>query len=349
MSDTTSFVPTEISLDVTVEDSQMTAEPTVLGVHSDLQGYQTPSSDALKQSLNTQSAAAMCDDEDISEGCQDRSTTVSTKKLLPSEDQQLLATAVKVPEKEQMVAAAFQNEVEDKTLFPEQTNDSLQQPVHIQSSVEFPQLASFKKQVFCEGLQNVEATLHPEVVVHFRRGRPPGDVAEPHPFVEDGGTQTDNREPTKQSVEPTIDQQKSLKENLPAVVKVNRPPISTAESVSGSTSARLDCRSFSTPAAVAFKKNRTGKTTLKPQEEKNSDLLQDCALPGGPEDETQSTTFKLNSKSSKDAGEGLLPTSKDQFPARIAASAVAKVPEEVCSAHVFFLIFLVILSFTLVS
>lgn len=387
MSDTTPFVSTEISRDVTVEDSQMAAEATILGVHSDLQGYQTPSSDALKHSPNTQPAAVIYDDEEISEVCQDRSTAVSTQKFLPSEDQQLPDPAVKLPEKEQMVTVAFQDKFTDKTLFPEQTNDNLQQPVNVQSSVGFPQLASFKKQDLSDGLQNDGATLHPEVV-HFRRGQSPGDVTESQPFVKDGWTKTDNSEPTKQSVKPTIGQKKSLKENLPAVVKLNRLPIqiSTVKSIVVSRPPqKISDRDFSIPAslplnmskdhlcndenssvctkkvtvdfmsknpptppaAVAFKKNEFSagkKTTSKPEAGKNNDLSQDCALPVGSEDETRSTTLKPNSKSSKDPGEGLPLTSKDQFPAQIAASAVPKVPEEVRSAHIFFLLFLVILS-----
>lgn len=367
----------------------MAAEPTILGVHGDLQAYQTSSSNALKRSLNTQPAAANCDDEETSEVCQDRSTTVSTKRLLPSEAQQLLDPAVKLPEKEQMVGAAFQNGFKDKTLFPEQTNENLLQPVNVQSSVELLQL-----------------TLHPEVVVHFRRGQFPGDAIEPQPFVKDSWTQTDNSEPTNQSVEPTIGQKESVKENLTAVVKLNRLPISTLESVLVSrppTSSHLDCWSFSKPGptedmssppapttplniserdfsipaslppnmsedhlrneensnvctekvtvdfrsknkylkdsapltppvAVAFDKNEfsTGKTTLKPQEGKI--VIEDFALPDRSEEETQSTTFKLNSKPSKDAGEFIPLSSKDQLLAQIAASSVEKVPKEVCSA-----------------
>lgn len=373
-------------------------------------GYQTQSSGALKHTLNIQPATAICDVE-ISEVCQVKSTTVSTKKFLPSEDQQLLGPAVKLPEKEQMVAAAFQKDFEDKTLFPEQTEDNLQQPVNVQSSVEMPQLASFKKQDFSDGIKNIGATLHPGVVVHFGRGQSPGDISGPQPFVKDGWTHTDNSEPTKQSVRTTVGQKKSRKENLPAVVRLNRlpNPISTVKSVLVSRPPaipRLDNLSFSTPGptkdmsstpapttalkmpdsdfsvaaslplnmskdhlcheensnvsteevtvdcrsknkklknsvsptapeAVDFKKNEfaTSKTTSNPEDGKNKDLLQGCALPERSEEEPQSTTFKPNSKSSKDTEERLPPTSKDQFPAQIAPSAVAKDPEEVGSAH----------------
>lgn len=296
----------------------------------DLQGYQTLSSDALKHPLNIQPSDD--DDEEISQVCQDRSTTVSTKKLLPSEVQQLLDPAVKLPEKEQMLAAAFQNEFENKTLFPEQTNDNRQQPVNVHPSVELPQLASFKTQVFCDGRKNVGATLHPEVVVPFRRGQSPEDGTEPQPFVKDGLTQTESC--AKQSVEPTIRQKKSLKENLPAVVKLNKLPISisTVESVlvpRPPTGARIDFWSLSKLGPTKDTSSTPApKTPLKISER---DLRERS------EDETQSTTFRLKSKSSRDTGECLPLTSKDQFPALIAASTVAKVPEEVCSSHIFWL------------
>lgn len=301
----------------------------------------------LQHSLSTQPGAEICDDE-ISEGCQDRATTVSMKKFLPSavEDQQLLNSAVKLHEKKQMDGATFQNEFKGKTVFPQQTNDNLQEPVH--SSVDSPQFASFKKIDFCDQLRNEQSTLHPEDV-HLRSGQSPRDEIESQPFVKDGWTQTDNIIVNKQSVNSTISLTKKLKENLPAVVKLERIPIplSTGESIFVSRplkSASLDCWSLkssptkdvsSTPAPTALlkipKKNEflIGKTTSKPEQDQIFDLLRDCALPNGSEEETQSTTFE-------DTGECLLPTSKDQYSAQKAASAVAQVPKEVCSAHIYF-------------
>lgn len=225
--DITQYVSTEISLDVTVEDTQMEVEPTIW----------------LQHSLNTQPDAVICDD-DI---CQDRLTNRR---------------------------------------------------------------------------QNERSILHPDDV-HLRSGQSPGLAIESQPFTRDGWAQTDSSKIIKQSVKVTIGQNTSLKENLPAVVKLEKIPVPVS---SGSVlvsrplkGASLYCWSFSKPGP-------TKEVASTP----NHNFDQDISSPNGFQEETQSTTFE-------DTGECLPPTSNDQFSAQKAASAVAQGPEKVCSALFFFL------------